>query len=617
MTPSFLTSTGNASSVKFFEIRVHENNLILRGSQDEASSVLLHGTLVLCLSEPLKVQNIHMRFTGESRIGFPLIAGSRTGNGYFKQEREFHRENWNFVNPGKGHSETLPAGNYEYPFEAIVPGNMPESIEGLPDSWIVYRMKATIDRGIWASNVYARKHIRIIRTFDPGALELAHAMSVDNVWPNKVEYSLSTPSKGVIFGTDIQVNFSLIPLLKGLRIGSVITELIEAQDMTPEHPSHAKNPYRAARIVHSDTYQLPEGTEAEDIGGQEGYVFTRLIPIPKSLRRCVQSVEERGIKIRHRLKFVIQLINPDSHISEASFQLVISWGHFRSNLFLQLRATLPVHIFISPNLLMNENNDLIEQSLLAGSSLDDVSSCAPPLYGEHRFDQLYSEVDPSGYLTPAGASSGVNTPFSTSRTASSENLFNMSPVAGAIASGVSANNLQTRLSNIQNPGSSRWARDRLHPVGGVLGLHEGISEDEHLSAREILARNGHYMSCNGTPRQPNSNPLSRRNSNEEGQRTSSEPQTPHHIENENPLEMQINILSKVPSYQTALQMPVRSSFSDDLPTYQIAVSRPTTPSSSPPHVTMLPPIASRSSSTSSVSVTTMASREHVQNQRHA
>ena len=142
---------------------------------------------------------------------------------------------------------------------------------------------------------------------------------MDNVWPNKVEYSLSTPSKGVIFGTEIPIDFSLMPLLKGLKIGNITTDLIEAQDMTPDHPLHAKNGYHNSRLVSSDTYELPEEAETQDINGQEGYRFTRLIPIPKSLRRCVQTVEERGIKIRHRLRFVIQLINPDSHISEVRF----------------------------------------------------------------------------------------------------------------------------------------------------------------------------------------------------------------------------------------------------------------------------------------------------------
>lgn len=58
----------------------------------------------------------------------------------------------------------------------ILPGSTPESVEGLTDTWLVYRMKATIERGILQQNSVARKQVRVIRTLDTAALELAHAM---------------------------------------------------------------------------------------------------------------------------------------------------------------------------------------------------------------------------------------------------------------------------------------------------------------------------------------------------------------------------------------------------------------------------------------------------------
>ena len=90
----------------------------------------------------------------------------------------FLRHTWDFQNNGKRSSETLPAGNYEYPFNLILPGSTPESVEGLAKTWLVYRMKATIERGMLQQNSVARKQVRIIRTLDTGALELAHAMVV-------------------------------------------------------------------------------------------------------------------------------------------------------------------------------------------------------------------------------------------------------------------------------------------------------------------------------------------------------------------------------------------------------------------------------------------------------
>jgi hypothetical protein len=91
------------------------------------------------------------------------------------RERNVFEKTWNFRDTGKGKTETLKAGNYEYPFEVILPGSLPESIEGLSESWIIYRFKAIIGRK-YAKDIIVRKPLRIIRTLDPGALELAHAM---------------------------------------------------------------------------------------------------------------------------------------------------------------------------------------------------------------------------------------------------------------------------------------------------------------------------------------------------------------------------------------------------------------------------------------------------------
>lgn len=242
------------------------------------------------------------------------------------------RKTWDF----KRSAETLPAGNYEWPFDMVIPGSTPESLEGLPESWVIYRMKATIERGVLQQNHIAKKRVRIIRSLDPTALELAHTMvrpltgveegetdvrqAVENLWPDKLEYSLSTPMKAVVFGSNICVNFKLIPLLKGLKIGPVTTELVEKQDLHIRGPKVMTRSRQVIRKICKDEYSLPQDMEAEDIQGREGFQFARSIPVPHSLKKCVQTTDVLGIKIRHSLTFNVQLNNPDGHISEVSIQ---------------------------------------------------------------------------------------------------------------------------------------------------------------------------------------------------------------------------------------------------------------------------------------------------------
>ena len=91
------------------------------------------------------------------------------------KERTFFEKTWTFRDAGKSRTETLKADNYEYPFDIVLEGSLPESVEGLSDSFVIYRFKAEIGRRI-SKDIVIRKPLRVIRTLDSSALELAHAM---------------------------------------------------------------------------------------------------------------------------------------------------------------------------------------------------------------------------------------------------------------------------------------------------------------------------------------------------------------------------------------------------------------------------------------------------------
>lgn len=120
-----------------------------------------------------------------SITGFTEAAPANSA--YRKVQEVFIKKVWEFEAGGR----TLPADNHEWPFELALPGTTPESIEGkseppnalthsrwseeghtdsvlgLVNSWIVYRLKATIERGLMQQNILERKHLRVIRTLNP------------------------------------------------------------------------------------------------------------------------------------------------------------------------------------------------------------------------------------------------------------------------------------------------------------------------------------------------------------------------------------------------------------------------------------------------------------------
>ncbi|KDB24584.1 hypothetical protein H109_03553 [Trichophyton interdigitale MR816] len=543
MAPSFFSGPGSSSHAKYFDIRLDEPYIVFRGNEEESASAHLKGTLVLCLSEPLTIKHLRLHLTGMSRISWPFLIGAVPGTKKHGKERTFFEKTWKFRDAGKGKTEIMPADNYEFPFDIVLPGSLPESIEGLPDTWIIYRFKAEIGRK-YAKDIQVRKPLRIIRTLAPSALELSHVMSVENIWPNKLEYSISTPSKAVVFGTSVRIDFRLAPLLKGLKIGMITTQFIESYDVMSCRDDSQLQPtsHKSIRVVVADHFRLgPEEERRFLEEGEEGYQFSRVLDLPKKLSKCIQDTDTKGIKIRHKLKFKIQLHNPDGHTSE-------------------LRATLPAFIFLSPNLPLDDNNNLVNQSPTSPQVAEFcMAQQAPPLYGEHQFDMLYSELDPHGYRTP-GIYSGVATPLygSISRNLSTENLSSLAALdtGGDVAASI----LHNRLVNLHIDSSSLRSPGTPPP--------EFLSPDAHDNRRSMTFPVTTFTAAT-TP------DISRRTSEDE--HPPSGLVSPHFLRTND-----VEDLSRVPSYSTAVRSCAMSANNYGPPNYETATAGDISPVSERP-----------------------------------
>jgi len=49
--------------------RLDNEIIVLRGAENEASSQMLKGVVVLCLPSALKVEDVHLRMTGQLKVG--------------------------------------------------------------------------------------------------------------------------------------------------------------------------------------------------------------------------------------------------------------------------------------------------------------------------------------------------------------------------------------------------------------------------------------------------------------------------------------------------------------------------------------------------------------------
>ncbi|CUM63438.1 uncharacterized protein PRCAT00001013001 [Priceomyces carsonii] len=450
--------------------------LVLKGNETEASSALLTGNIVLSLKESISVKKISLRLYGTLRMSWTEQMGSTRGSAprTFKFERQIFEHLWdsndlthhihayrtNESSSGNalpvgtlskthstaslkslGHAsrslsstsltgkassarssstnlaalsslkgdQVLTPGNYEIPFNAILPGNMPESVDGLPGGAVIYKMEATIDRGKFHNNMVTKRHLRIVRTLGSDAVELSETVAVDNTWPKKVEYSINVPSKAIAIGSGTPISFMLVPLMKGLKLGEIKLQLVEFFSFAGNYPGT----HNDLRTVVEKKIKRPD--ENDERFQMDRWEIDAFLKVPATLSKCTQDCEvPNHLKVRHKIKVVIGLVNPDGHVSE-------------------LRASLPVQLFISPFVRIiakqesstsldkdakdvNEReevlfaNDTSEGQTPNVPNTDSYTSLtgivAPPVYERHIFDRLWNDVSPAE--SPIG--SGSSTP---------------------------------------------------------------------------------------------------------------------------------------------------------------------------------------------------------------
>ncbi|KAF6005884.1 hypothetical protein HII12_005460 [Brettanomyces bruxellensis] len=244
-------------------------------------------------------------------------------------------------------STVLAPGNYEFPFRTVLQGSIPESIDGLKGCSLVYRMQSVLERSRFSRPILTQRIVHVVRTLRADASELTETVAVDNTWPGKVDYSISVPTRAIAVGSVCNVEIILVPLAKGLRLGTVKIKLAEYASLVTLASSHTqekhvltkKIPPALADSPDRDVWD-PESYAADPEGvfyrsqyltlSEDRWLVQAPLQIPASLAHITQDCDIKGsVKVRHKLKFSIGLVNPDGHVSE-------------------LRATLPISIFVSP-----------------------------------------------------------------------------------------------------------------------------------------------------------------------------------------------------------------------------------------------------------------------------
>ncbi|CAG8618756.1 9929_t:CDS:2, partial [Diversispora eburnea] len=143
-----------------FQIRLEDDTLTMRGTNSESVGCVLRGQLVLSITEPTKIREIKMNFQGRSKIAW--TEGTGAEQYYRSEERILFQHDWIFL-PAKKNYHILQPNNYQWDFELVIPGVLPESIEGCEFGNVNYRLKAVAKRSKLSFNLNTQRKINIQR----------------------------------------------------------------------------------------------------------------------------------------------------------------------------------------------------------------------------------------------------------------------------------------------------------------------------------------------------------------------------------------------------------------------------------------------------------------------
>ncbi|KAL4930311.1 arrestin family protein [Aspergillus undulatus] len=364
MAPRFLKGAcGNAT--KNVEIQLDKDYIVFEGSAQEALAVYLSGHLILRVNEPLTVKHIRLHLSGLRRVSLPTKAGW----GKVSSEEEFYSRTWEFHDAYRTTPQVLSTGVYKYPFNVVLEGSLPETVEGVKEASIGHSFTAEIGRK-HGKGITLRKPLRVIRVPDM----YIHELALDETWAEKLAYRIFIPNTAVAFGSSIEMNYSFIPLIRGLKIDYVESQILEFREFALKGGEGLSgHDASAVTVLSSDIFAMDDTAE-DTIKGPDGYQFARSLHLPKGLGQCMQDAEVLGVRIKHKIRVVVRMRNPDGHTSE-------------------LRLRIPMSIFLSPQYRVWEGSSSNET--LQSPETVSASDEAPPPYGKHGLDRL---VEPQALL---------------------------------------------------------------------------------------------------------------------------------------------------------------------------------------------------------------------------
>ncbi|ORX49121.1 hypothetical protein DM01DRAFT_1309175 [Hesseltinella vesiculosa] len=308
-----------------FKINVESDNILLHGTAEESAGVLLRGSVVLDCHEDIKIRSIVLKFIGKVKTSWIEGFGRGPQQSMFRDEKTILEHEWSFL-PHTKKVYHLTDRHYRWDFELPLPGDLPESIQH-DLGQVEYRLKAVAERPTFAMNWTDKRNLTVTRVMLPSSLELQQQIDIANEWADKLTYEFAMPRKCYSPNSLIPITFRLVPIAPNLQIRSISCLLKEYVSLAAG--DHGKTFSQLIRQVRDDHLSLDDPAAHWD-GSALTKTITLAVPPSEGDHKITCDTTNDLIKVRHKIKVEITLVNQDGHISE-------------------LRAALPVMVSAMSN----------------------------------------------------------------------------------------------------------------------------------------------------------------------------------------------------------------------------------------------------------------------------
>ncbi|ORZ09619.1 hypothetical protein BCR42DRAFT_381754 [Absidia repens] len=293
-----------------FKINLETDHIILHGSVEESSGIMLRGSVILDCHEVTKVRAITLKLEGKVKVNW--LEGIGVYQQTYKEDQTIIEHEWSFL-PYTGKTYHLSEHHYRWDFELPLPGDLPETLQH-EFCQVYYRLKAVADRPTFAMNYTDTRSIKVSRLMLPTCLELLQSISISNVWVDKFVYDINMPSKCYTMGQVLPVTFDFTPVASTLKILAITIVLKEYLTLS----SHGFTKARISKTQRNEHFQI----SAQHVG--QTYHKTETMEIPdEDSRLLMMDTINDFFQVKHKLKIIVSLKNADGHVSELRLAIPI------------------------------------------------------------------------------------------------------------------------------------------------------------------------------------------------------------------------------------------------------------------------------------------------------